>query len=191
MNRNEVITLLHLQGGGQLAQVSFWDSNGKLTKGYTYKNLTVSDLKVGDRVICETYDRLSVGVVQEVDFAVDAINIPYERLRHIVSKVDSSALDRIKAAEVDLGAKIVKAEINETLHRALGGLGLAASNLVTPALLGMTDASAAKRESLDEMFDDGLTYSDPVNIKVGEGQRTGNIGVRGKKTVPFTEEASE
>ena len=175
MNRNEIISLLQLQGGCQLVRVKFpkrgpsfeeaapyvpprrseppqgpfggFSSGGSESGGYTsqpnlsgneyvYKCLTIEHPQIDDAVIVETKFGDALAYIVEVMDGYDAMGIEYDKLKHVISKVDRTAFLRIKTEEFRIGKKLVASEINEALERALGSLSASAYSLQTPELLG-------------------------------------------------------
>lgn len=126
MNLNEVITLLQLQGGATLVSVQFDGDRGEYEdrvphgrgagpRTYTYKNLTVPGLAIDDLVVVQSGPTLAIGRVVGLIPVTAMGSLPYDKLRHVVSRVDRQAFDAVLAGEDRAREALAMAEINERL----------------------------------------------------------------------------
>lgn len=119
MDTKELVNLMQMQNGAMLFKASFEDGD----KQYAFKDVLGLDLKVGDRVVVEARDTMALVKVKQVNVRLAAIGCNIGALKHAVTKVDTTALDALKAREADAEDRLAAAEVYERLEKYQKQLG--------------------------------------------------------------------
>ena len=166
MNRQEIVTLLQMQGGRPLVRVTFLNGNDAVPPapppepvkrrgepaspplppfesfepihGFVYKCLTVEKPAVNDIVVVQSRNGYALAKITQVGVRDTDGAINYGKLKHVVGRVDFDYLDRILAEENRVMEQLAMAEINQRLQQVQMLYGSPVANLSTPMLQGDT-----------------------------------------------------
>jgi hypothetical protein len=176
MNTKEMIAVMQINGGAKIVSARYLE--GTTQRDYHFKNVVGLALKEGDIVVAETRDTLQLVKVVDPNVRANAICCGMHELKHIVSKVNTDALDKIKDAEADAEHASAMSEITERMEKFREQVGNAAFNNVAGIL-------AAPNKT----FNDTITVDpdDLIDEKVNADIRyTDGSGKVGHDFMPYT-----
>lgn len=118
MNSKEIITLMQLTQGATIIGGHYLeDANNPAIypKEYHFKEAQALGLDVGDLAVVQTRNSFRIIRVSSVRVPSHAIGCDMAALKHVVQKVDTSALDRISEAEQKAAHELAMSEVHERL----------------------------------------------------------------------------
>jgi hypothetical protein len=115
MNSNEAITLMQLANGATIVNATYENARDGVSKAYAFKNVIGADLEVDDLIVVETMDSYSIARVVDPAVQPDGIGCAYSALKHVVGKLDTASIDKIKASENKARYKLGMSDVHKRL----------------------------------------------------------------------------
>lgn len=144
MDTKEAVTLIQLTTGARIVSATYISSLGKndnMPRVYHFKNVIGLALKKGDVVVVQTNDTMALVKVEEPDVLPTDVSFTLSLLKHVVAKVDTTALDDVLHAERAAVHQLSMSEVTaklDTFRDQLGGERFAAvQNLLAPTATPM------------------------------------------------------
>lgn len=121
-NAQEAITLMQLTSGAKVVAATYPSGGGV----YHFKNVIGAELAKDDMIVVETRGELSLATVVDPDVDVTAVTCGYEKLVHVVQKVDMAGLKAIKTAEGKARHQLAMSEVHDRLDKFRSQIGSSA-----------------------------------------------------------------
>lgn len=169
MNTAEAITLIQLSQGARIVAGSY-DTKDATGAPYHFKDVLGLGLRTGDVAIVQTKDGFSLVKIISADVLPTDCGCSLDKLKHVVAKLDTDALDAVLATERQAVHRLAMSEVTDrlsTYRKQLGDGGFAdVERLLAPAAAAPDwhpSQSRAQRPSFadqrraDDLIDEGDT----------------------------------
>lgn len=126
MQNAELITMLQVKAGMKFVRVIFegGSARNEQPQEYTYKALLAENLAIGDYVVVEARGTFSVAKVVNPDVGFMQLGIGFEKLRHVICKLDLTGLHALHQQENAILEQFAMAEINRRIEASAASMGL-------------------------------------------------------------------
>lgn len=112
-NAQEAITLMQLTSGAKVVAAHYLSGAGGV---YHFKNVVGADLDKGDLAVVETKGDMALVKVVDPDVDVTTVGCGYDKLVHVIQKVDMDKVAKVKAAEGKARHQLAMSEVHDRLN---------------------------------------------------------------------------
>jgi hypothetical protein len=119
MNMQEMITVMQIQQGAKIVAAKYFTNSGQgfTSVDYHFKNALSLALAVGDLAVAQTKGEYALIKIVDPDVRANALDVPLSELKHIVSKVDLSAIKIVTEAENSAMHALALSEVTERMNK--------------------------------------------------------------------------
>ena len=122
MNTAEAITLIQLSQGARIVAGSY-DTKDATGAPYHFKDVLGLGLRTGDIAIVQTKDGFSLVKIISADVLPTDCGCSLDKLKHVVAKLDTDALDAVLATERQAVHRLAMSEVTDRLSTYRKQLG--------------------------------------------------------------------
>lgn len=157
MNTNETITLIQLSQGARIIAASY-DLENASGGQYHFKDVLGLGLRKDDIVVVQTGNSFKLVRVTSGDVLPTDCGCALDKLKHVVSKIDTDAIDAVLATERQAVHRLAMSEVTERLsvyRKQLGAEGFAdVERLLAPAKDEVPNWAPSRPRNEDDVIDD-------------------------------------
>ena len=157
MNTAEAITLIQLSQGARIVAGSYDTKDGGGAP-YHFKDVLGLGLRTGDIAIVQTKDGFSLVKVISADVLPTDCGCSLDKLKHVVAKLDTDALDAVLATERQAVHRLAMSEVTDrlsTYRKQLGDGGFAdVERLLSPVKDTAPDWAPSRPRTEDAVIDE-------------------------------------
>lgn len=168
MNTAEAITLIQLSQGARIVAGQYEGGSAD----YHFKDVLGLDLKKDDFVVVQTKGAMSLVKVTNPDVLPTDCGCSLDKLKHVICRVDTDALDAVIATERQAVHKLALSEVNDrlsTYRKQLGEGGFAdVERLLAPAAAAAPDWHPSQSRAQRPSFADQQRATEEVIEPVGD-----------------------